>query len=108
MSCLDEFRDRITAFEKTADRYARYGAQDTEPDGIFQSLLVLTFLGKKPQLPQGVDGWDLYDEMAGNGLAAANLSRSAEACLRCLENIPLREAGAVERFLKGYCWRITW
>lgn len=105
---LNELKSLIKKFKTTQSKWAKTGASDTEPDGVFQVLLVRAFKGKKPEVPRTVDGWELYSKTPGNGLAATLLARTAEVCVKCIESATLAEASAIENFLRDYCWRVTW
>jgi predicted DNA-binding protein YlxM (UPF0122 family) len=105
---LSELKKLIGKFEKTANKYRRFGATDTEPDGVFQWLLVQAVKGKKPTVPTTVDGWELYSDMVGNGAAAANLGRSARTCVEFIGSIPVAHVGEVQEYLRSYCWRVSW
>lgn len=108
MTALDTFKQLVGKFEKAQNSYRRYGAADTEPDGVFQSLLVQASAGKKPDVPKDVRSWQLYSEMSGNGLAAAALHRAALKCVSFLadmDKLPYGEAKQVVSYVTDYCWR---
>lgn len=45
-SQLGKIKAAVKEFEATQAKYSKYGARDTEPDGVFQSLMVRAFKGK--------------------------------------------------------------
>ena len=110
MSLLDEFQKLVKQFEKVQRKYAKFGAEDTEPDGVFQVLLVRAFRGKKPEVPTTVRGWQVYDKPRAD-LVAAALAAAAAACvesLATLDDKPHGQVKEVEESLKDYCWRVDW
>ncbi len=105
---LEQLRLAVKEFEKTQKRFAKFGATDTEPDAIFQRLLVRAFQGKAPKVPVTADGWDLYVGDDGDEVAASNLYRQAKACVDLINACPLGQSGLLEKFLRDYCWRVGW
>jgi hypothetical protein len=105
---LNELIKLVAKFEKVADKWSKTGAGDSEPNAVFQVLLVKAFKGKKPEAPRTVRGWELYSEVQGNGLAAAALGRAADACVKFIESVTLADSYAVEPYLRDYCWRVDW
>lgn len=75
---MSKFYEEVKKFEKLQDRYAEFGAYDTEPSTEFQYMLRQLIRGDEPVIPVGVRGWQLFSEMKGNGLAARALTRQAE------------------------------
>lgn len=79
---MTTFKEAADAWYATAEKFARFGACDTEPRAEFaQIVLDLVYdrahYGKPPQVPTTVGGWQLFGEMKGNGLAAIALTRAA-------------------------------
>lgn len=81
---------------------------DTEPDGIFQELLVRAFKGKNPLVPDTPQSWQLYSDHAKSPAAAKRLTKCALACMEVIGDITLAEAAEVEVYLHYYCWRVDW
>lgn len=75
---MPTFPEAVAAFYATQDRYAAFGACDTEPRTEFISLLEDMFEGREVKVPRTADGWQLYtgEGQKGVGLAAAALTRS--------------------------------
>lgn len=76
------FKEAADAWYAVANKYADFGASDTEPRGEFAQIVIdLVYdrarYGQAPQVPTTVDGWQLFSEMKGNGLAAIALTRAA-------------------------------
>lgn len=81
------FKEAADAWYATAEKFSRFGACDTEPRAEFaQIVLDLVYdrahYGQPPQVPTTVDGWQLYSEMKGNGLAAIALTRAARKVVK--------------------------
>lgn len=105
---LGTLRGLVKEFEAFRAKHKHKGAQDTEPDAVFQQLLVRAFKGKRPTVPSTPRGWELYSEARGVEGAARDLASKAQACIDHIGGIALSEAGPVESFLRAYCWRIDW
>lgn len=68
-------------FEKEQLRFAKFGAYDTEPRGVFKELMCQLADGEDPEVPRSVSGWQLFSDMPGNEKAAAALADAAEAVI---------------------------
>lgn len=102
---LTQLKQAIKRFEELQGKYAKYGAADTEPDGVFQTLLANAVIGNPVKVPQTVDGWDLYRKSESEQ-AAAQLAEVASDCVKLIENTPVKEFQPVKDFIQGYCWRV--
>ena len=60
-----EVKKAVVAFEETQKKYKAFGAYDTEPDGIWQHLLLKTIEGNAPTPPRSAGGWELYTAKIG-------------------------------------------
>lgn len=107
-SQLSKIKAAVKEFEATQSKYSKYGARDTEPDGVFQSLLVRAFKGKKPQVPYDGDGWELYDSSMDCTTAASALHNAARKVVNLIESCPISESAPVKKYLQGLCWRVDW
>lgn len=81
------FAQAADAWYATAERYADFGASDTEPRAEFAQIVIdlaydRAHYGKAPSVPTTVEGWQLFSEMKGNGLAAIALTRAAKKVVR--------------------------
>lgn len=106
-SKLDTLKGLIREFEKVQAKYAKRGAQDTEPDGVFHFILVGTAKGKTVRVPTTVEGWELYSG-ADSEQAARDLAEAAQKCVDLLKTVTLAESEAVRKCLADYCWRCDW
>jgi hypothetical protein len=108
MTSLDTIKAAIVDVQKTMDRYSKFGATDSEPDGKFQWLLVRTIRGKSVTVPGTADGWNLYDDMPGANRAAGAIAKKVQVVVDRILATPIGEAKEVETYLKNYCWRINY
>jgi hypothetical protein len=99
-------KEAISKFEATQAKYRAFGAGDTEPDGVFQQIIVDAFEGKEPAVPRSGAGWQLYDSSMDCREAAAALATAACAVVDVIENAQMRDYGAMKKFIEDYCWRI--
>lgn len=82
MSKTMTFKEAAEAWYDTANRYGEFGAYDTEPRAEFAQIVIDLAHDEEPEVPNTVDGWQLYSEMKGNGMAAIALTRSARRVVR--------------------------
>jgi hypothetical protein len=97
--------DAIKAFEKTQQKYKQFGAYDTEPDGIFQQLLLHALEGKQPDPPRSGAKWELYAASMNCEEAAEALNSAAIRVIRLIENAPIKHYDEIKRYIDKYCWR---
>ena len=104
---VEKMRKAFSEFEKIQNRFAKYGATDTEPDSIMQ-LVVAKHLGLRAgekKFPTSAEGWELYSDMDGAGAAAHSLTEGAKSLVTKIQ--PLYEkSGLVRNEILGYLWRV--
>lgn len=98
-------RQAVKDFEALQFSLREFGAQDTEPDGMFQSRVSRAARGLRPDPPQGVVGWELF-HMPGADEAAAKLTDACAAVIRAIEACPISEQGVLQDYVSDYCWRV--
>ncbi|MGO9110430.1 MAG: hypothetical protein ACLP9L_14500 [Thermoguttaceae bacterium] len=103
MSRLDEIKAGIQEFEKLQDRYARFGAADTEPSGVFQSLFVRAVRGERPVVPMTGEGWELYTLSMDCSEPAQALAAQAQKVVDLIESCPSGEFHEIQHFLRNHC-----
>jgi hypothetical protein len=105
-SIIQALNDGIKKFEDTQKKYRDYGAFDTEPDWVFQKLLIDTVEGKQPNVPRSGQGWELYASSMDCETAAEELSNAAMYVIKLIENAPIKHYDAIKRRVNDYCWRM--
>lgn len=108
MATLTEIRSAVSAFERLQNQYRSFGAGDTEPDGIFQQLLIRAFCGEAVTVPDDAAGWDLYSSVAGANKVAVKLKDATEKVVQLMRQSPISQYKQIEKYLKSYCWRVSW
>lgn len=103
---INEIFHEIKQFEKLQSKFRDYGANDTEPDGVFQNLLDKAINGHGPAIPRTGAGWDLYDSSMDCEAPARELHDQALKIVQMIESCPIRELAALKQRLNQYCWRI--
>ena len=103
---LEAIKAWIKEFEQTQSKYRAFGANDTEPDGVFQSLVDAAVHGKAPNVPRTGDGWQLYTRSMDCSEAAQALHDAALVVVQNIEATPIRDMEIVQEYLRSYCWRI--
>jgi len=107
MTRLEQLKALVAAFEQAQQTYAKTGASDTEPDGIFQVLLIKALKGKAVTVPISRDGWELYSENEKSDEAATALHKAATACVDCILASPISGSEELCKYLEDYCWRVS-
>lgn len=98
--------EEIKAFEELQSTYRAYGANDTEPDGIFQHIVDKAIKGQEPSIPRSGHGWELYASSMDCTEAANALHDQALRVVRAIEMCPIRDLDRLQTKLKDYCWRL--
>ncbi len=103
---LGRVKIAIQKMEKTMTKYAEFGASDSEPDGIFQVLLVKAMNGEKVVPPKSGDGWDLFTNSDLDCREAAKeLYLKSSVAVVMISAMPIGELEPLREFLRDYCWR---
>lgn len=103
---IEQIKDALDAFEETQRTWRSHGANDTEPDGIFQQLIHAAAHGEGPAIPRTGHGWELYAHSMDCAEAAAALHDSALNVVRLIESCPVRDLAQMQQVIKDYCWRL--
>jgi hypothetical protein len=103
---IEQIFAEIKAFEALQSKYRNFGANDTEPDGVFQRLLDRAIKGEGPAIPRTGAGWDLYDRSMDCTEAANALHDQALKIVQLIEGCPVREIANLQNKLRDYCWRL--
>lgn len=74
-------------FEKVRARYSKYGAWDSEPRRIFESLVFEVLEGNRALVPTTGGGWELFTSSMNCDEAASALALEARKALRVLATI---------------------
>ena len=98
-------RQAVKDFEAIQSSLREFGAQDTEPDGMFQSRVSRASRGLRPGPPQGVVGWELF-HMPGADGAARKLTAACAAVINAIEACPISEQAELQGYVSDYCWRV--
>jgi hypothetical protein len=105
MTTLEKVKSSIKQFEQIQNKHRSYGAMDTEPDGIFQGILVRAVKGDNCRIPSEANFWELYSDMEGVSAASSEMSFAAKDAVEVIHNCPVRDLKEVKTYLKDYCWR---
>src|SRR6185369_8024855 len=103
MATLEKVKEAVSEMERAMNEHAKAGASDTEPDGIWQSLLLKALDGRSFNVPRTPGGWDLYSSHPGAEAAAAALFEKASAAVSVVK--AASDSREVEKWLRDYCWR---
>lgn len=101
---LSQIKDKIRDFENLQDQLSEFGASDTEPDGVFQSIIYNASIGKTVRLPAG-RVWQLYRKH-GTRLAIAKINAICKEIVTLIMFAPNKERSKIRKYIKEYCWRV--
>jgi hypothetical protein len=102
---MNRVRIAIKKMEDTMTKYAEFGASDSEPDGIWQGLLVRAMTGETVVPPKSGEGWDLFTHSMDCREAAKELYLKSSVAVVMISAMPIGELEPLREFLQGYCWR---
>lgn len=104
---LEHFKERVQKWDERAAHYRDIGAEDTEPQLIFQSTLVDHFRGKHnpDNTPMTANDWELYSSEKGAGTAARSLTSKLKSCLKAMDRVPHKDRESLEAYIEEYCYR---
>lgn len=106
-SRIPEIKALIKAFNNAQSSFRSYGANDTEPDSVFQELLLAAIENEPANVPNTASGWELFADQPGVSVAAKTLTAIATDIVEQIENLPLKDYKEMKTFLKEYCWRFN-
>ena len=96
-----QIEDEIKKFEALQEKYTSLGADDSEPDSIFQMMVAMA-ITKDPIEPGEDIDWDLYENP---GAEAAAIELTAQTW-KVYDSIIKYASPADIAELKKYCWRL--
>lgn len=97
----------VKIFEAAQAKYRDYGAQDTEPDGVFQGMLWKLANDEDVVIPQSGAGWELYDSSMDCAEAAQALHLAALGVVQAIFACSMKESRELRKYLEDYCWRYS-
>jgi len=103
---IEQVREAVKEFESVQQKYADFGAWDTEPDGVFQVLLKRAFVKGECKVPRSSSAWQLYTSSMDCTEAGEALGDACQRVVDLVVRTPLSERAELKRYLKGYCWRV--
>lgn len=91
-------------FGKLQTRWRDCGAGDTEPDTVFQYIIVDAINGKETKVPSDGTGWQLFSVL-GMIEAAKQLKAKTDEMVAAISATPISERKALVAWAKDFCWR---
>ena len=103
--CFLLYERAIKDFEGIQVQYAGCGAHDSEPDGIFQDLVVKALDDVEYTIPKTIAGWQLYVlDLTASQEAAQALHDATAEILDLIKKSD--KSNRIIQYLLDYCWRI--
>lgn len=102
----EKLKAAIREFNATQDKYREFGANDTEPDSVFQWCLYQHYRGESHHMPKTADDWDLYSTVKGVGVAARALTSKLKKCLTVLDRTTIKQQREIKELLESELWRV--
>ena len=104
MSHLFLLQHAVDQFRQVQRNYAAYGTGDSEPDDLFQLLLVRAQMDLPSLLPAYAVDWGL-PQRPGCQVATDALNHTLQAILDLIASCPPHEKEAMYTYLSDICWR---
>lgn len=103
---VEKLKKAMREFQQAQVKYQDWGAQDSEPDGVFQRCLHRHYKGQDYHLPNSVHDWELYSTVKGVENAARALTSKLKKCLTVLDRITIKEQKELQEMLESVLWRV--
>ena len=101
-------RKLIEEMQALMSELSKYGATDSEPDGVFQYAMVKAARDGEKVIPKSADGWELYTSSMKCGTAGRRLSAQCRKVVDYILNCKVADARYIREYLEDYCWRCCW
>lgn len=102
---LDKIKKEHASFEALQYTLSKLGAEDTEPDYIYQRAVHDSFYGVYPILT-GENPWQLYSGMTGCSLANRKLFTKLMRVVNLILSAKVSELPDIKRWGMTTLWRI--
>lgn len=102
ISLLDQLKTAIRQFETVQHTYSSFGAQDTEPNAVFASIMRKAARGIDVTVPSTGEVWDLYASTMDCSQAAEALHQAATAAVEVIRECPLGKSAELREYIKGW------
>lgn len=103
---LEQVKKAIKEFEAAQQKHKAVGAYDTEPDTVWQALLMSAMTGSAPTPPRTAEKWELYASSCDCADAVQDLFDAALKAIQTIESCPIRDIASLREYLNHYCWRM--
>ena len=101
---IEELKAAVAKFEAAQRKYSEFGAQDTEPDSVFQWALADAFNeGTRPQIGSGF--WQLYDSSMDCTEPNKALTEAATVAIDLILDSKNSERQELKEYLSSFMWR---
>ena len=96
-----QFEVALKHFQEVQIKHKKLGAFDTEPDAVFQRLMMDAMKGTEwTGVPATAKEWQLFDDMEGAEVAAQELAVAAIPCVSFAAQV-----GLAIGLITEACWR---
>jgi hypothetical protein len=102
---LQTIKNAIKNFEAVQNKFRSFGANDTEPDSVFQGILWAVINDEDTSIPMSGDGWELYSSSMDCKEAADALHLAAVGAVQQIFGCPPALRKEMRKYIKDYCWR---
>lgn len=106
MTQVEQLKQALANWDRASEYYDNLGAADTEPECVFQSLLVKAFRGDDVTVPTSAHQWSLFTYSMNCDAAAHALYVAAQDVVDVIQNCPVKYLKYLKPILSDYCWRV--
>lgn len=102
-----DLQHAVKQFERAQHKHRAVGAEDTEPDWVFQDVLARALRGEKVRVPTTPQEWQLFTTQPKVAQAAKELATVCAAAVAAIQDCSIRDSHSLRTYLQNYCWRVT-
>lgn len=101
MATVEKIKELVKEFETLQTKYSSFGACDSEPNWVFEKVIVYACDGKPFDGCIGSYGWQLYSSKTGVKKVEKELTTKAKKVYNAISKSPVMVAKEIRRYYIG-------
>ena len=104
---FETIKTEVETMDFIQNSFASFGASDTEPDSVYQSLLADAVNDAEVNVPRTAREWELFTNMEHVEQVAAAMASHTEYVVNLIQEYLAsgEQVSKLQDYLRGYCWR---
>jgi hypothetical protein len=104
---FETIKTEVETMDFIQNSFASFGASDTEPDSVYQSLLADAVNDAEVNVPRTAREWQLFTNMEHVEQVAAAMASHTEYVVNLIQEYLAtgEQVSRLQDYLRGYCWR---